>query len=89
VVLRRREVEIAHHVARGAASLYVDAVRIDMRAKARKQIQHAGYALVAGLEHLEGLLEAGRGRGDQLLQAGHGGELRRSARRRPRCRRRR
>ena len=65
VVRRRGEVEVAHHVARGLARGVVAAHVPQVRAQPSQQPQHAVHPLVAGGQHVEGMLEAGRRRAVQ------------------------
>ena len=59
---RRRQIEIPQHVGgRGAAGGIV-AMVIEVTDQALQQVQRTVDALVAGLKHLEGLLEAHRRR---------------------------
>ena len=65
VVGRAGEVEVTHDVARGFARLSVTAVRGQVAGQPFEQAEHAFDALVAGPQHLEGFVEAGRGGGVQ------------------------
>ncbi|MCY1375813.1 hypothetical protein D9M69_632560 [compost metagenome] len=86
VVVRRGEVEIAHDVACRLGGLFIMAFFVEVQAQPVKQAQHAIHPLVAGGQHLEGLLESGRGRLCARLadlvqaDAGHGVQPRRTAR---------
>ncbi|KEH14803.1 hypothetical protein GY15_03395 [Delftia sp. 670] len=72
MVQRRRLVEVAQDVARRLACAVVATFGPEMHAQPVQQRQHAQHALVAGFEHLEGLVEARAGR----APAGHGIALR-------------
>jgi hypothetical protein len=58
VVLRGGQIKVAQDVSRGVAGLRVGAVTSQVVGKLQQQAQTALDALVAGLQHLEGLLEA-------------------------------
>jgi hypothetical protein len=65
VMVRRRQVEIAHHIAGRLARVLIGAMAGQVGAQSFQQGQHAVDPLVAGGEHLEGLLESDCGRSQQ------------------------
>jgi len=60
VVGRTGAVEIAQHVGGGLAGLAAHTVALHVRVQALQQVQAAPHAFVAGRQHLERLVEAGR-----------------------------
>ena len=76
VVQRCGDVEIAQHIGRRAARLRIGAMLRHMGLQALQQIQRAPHPLVAGVQHLEGGVEAD-GRAGVQQRGAHGGILRR------------
>ncbi|MDT4873066.1 hypothetical protein FQZ97_1082910 [compost metagenome] len=62
VVQRGGQIEIAHHVQRGAGHALVPTAQQHVPLQLGQQAQHALDALVAGAQHVEGRLKTGGGR---------------------------
>ena len=62
-------VEIAQHIGRCVACLFINAMLLDVGMQALQQVQAAAHALVASGQHLKGLVEADRGAGVQEVDA--------------------
>ena len=71
MVLRAGEVEVAQHITRRVLGLCVSAAAVHMGLQAQQQVQAAPHALVAGGQHLEGLVEADRRAGMQGEAGAH------------------
>jgi hypothetical protein len=76
VVVRRGEVEVAHHVARSFGRQRVALpAGLQVRLQALQQAEHACHPFVAGGQHLERCIEAGARRRVQLGGGLHRGGI--------------